>query len=104
MGALMAIFGATTLAQSVPTVPCAAYADVVAEISGEAYGELRLGAGGSGSGGTLEIWVNAETGTWSALTVTPDGAAACLAASGNDWVFGGGPEAPASPSSKEPSL
>lgn len=59
----------------------------VREVLTERYDEAPIGRGIDGHGTLLEIWVNAETGTWTVVgtVVGTDGMRSCLWGSGQDW-------------------
>lgn len=64
-----------------PAFPlCAFYQDITSRLS-SGYGEVRAFRGLSNSGAMTEIWINPETGSWTALEVQPD-FATCVVASG----------------------
>ena len=62
---------------------CAPYDDVVTGL-GEVFGESRQVAGLMGPSELLEVYANLGTGTWTVITVGPDGVA-CLRASGDNF-------------------
>jgi hypothetical protein len=63
--------------------PCAERALVVERLESR-FGETRQSRGLNGANGLVEIYVSAETGTWTILVTTADGKS-CLLASGNVW-------------------
>jgi len=64
-------------------VPCAG-ADVLPGLLSRNYGEAVAGQGVAG-GALVQLWRNRQTGSWTILLVSPDGAA-CALASGEDWM------------------
>ena len=58
--------------------------DSIVEKLGEKYGEARIGLGLEGSTAIFEVWVSAETRTWTILKTTPKGLT-CVMAVGSDW-------------------
>jgi hypothetical protein len=56
------------------------------------YSEAPVIMGITSTGAVLELWANPETGTWTVLTVTPDGVA-CIRATGDNFtpISGGEP-------------
>lgn len=64
-------------------VRCGIHVDIEADLAA-AFSERRVMAGLNGDGTILEILANAETGTWTALIVRPDGIA-CLVAAGEQF-------------------
>ena len=50
----------------------------------EKYGEAPVGEGLTHDGAALRVYANPETGTWTVLTIHPNGVA-CVRASGEDW-------------------
>lgn len=58
--------------------------DAIANILSEQHGE-SIRAQGFTSGTVLQMWANEETGTWTVITVHPDGAS-CVRASGGNFV------------------
>lgn len=64
---------------------CSSREDMEAFLS-DRYGEAPVSRGLASGGRTLhEMWVNPETGTWTAVLTMTDGRA-CIAMSGTDWV------------------
>lgn len=57
---------------------------VIAEQLEARFREARVGAGLMPDGSVIEIWANAETGTWTIFRATPDGMS-CLLAAGTSW-------------------
>lgn len=49
------------------------------------YSEAPVIMGITSTGAILEFWANTATGTWTVVTITPDGAA-CIRAYGNDFI------------------
>jgi hypothetical protein len=49
------------------------------------YSEAPVIMGITSTGAVLELWANAETGSWTVLTVTPDGVA-CIRATGDNFM------------------
>jgi len=86
--ALVAAFfmAAPATAQLYPravAVPCAG-PDVLPDLLSRTYGEAVAGQGLAG-GALVQLWRNRQTGSWTILLVSPDGAA-CALASGEDWM------------------
>jgi len=64
-------------------VPCAG-PRVLPDLLNRHYGESVAGQGVAG-GTLVQLWRNRQTGSWTILLVSPDGAA-CALASGEDWT------------------
>jgi hypothetical protein len=80
----LALFAATPWAEAeTQAQPCADRALVVERLESR-FGETRQSRGLNGSNGLVEIYVSAETGTWTILVTTADGKA-CMLASGSVW-------------------
>lgn len=84
--AMAATFATSATAQD---AQCADRARMVEFLQGE-FGEATIGGGvsqhpSSGEIGIIEMWVNAETGTWT-LTVTRANGAMCVLISGGNWT------------------
>ncbi len=65
------------------TAQCAPRPDVLAALA-DKYGEARRGIGIAGQNAVMELFVNADTGTWTMIATTPDGKT-CLIASGSNF-------------------
>ena len=66
---------------------CAPYPMIAAMLTKE-HGESVVGRGLAGDGSALfELWLNPQTGTWSALIVRPGANLGCPLASGKDMEF-----------------
>jgi hypothetical protein len=70
-------------AQSAPPPQCAPRAAVLQALA-DGYAESRRGIGIAGNSVVMEIFVNAETGTWTITATSPTGAM-CLIASGSNF-------------------
>ncbi len=79
LACLIAFHGAPVVAQG----QCGTHAGMMAQLDRE-YSEGRIGLGLSGPMSAFEIWVSAETGTWTILQIYPNGMA-CVRASGERW-------------------
>jgi hypothetical protein len=82
----LALFAATPWAEAETppqSHPCADRALVVERLETR-FGETRQSRGLNGANGLVEIYVSAETGTWTILVTTADGKS-CLLASGSVW-------------------
>ena len=66
---------------------CAPRADIVAHLEAK-YGETRIGAGLQTRGSVTEVFVSAESGTWTIIVTRPDGMA-CAVAAGEAWADDG---------------
>ncbi len=75
------LIGSPAIAQT----QCGGYADAVAFLM-ERYGESLTVQGIDGTGRVIAMFSNPDTGTWTALIVTPDGNA-CLVADGGDFEY-----------------
>jgi hypothetical protein len=64
-------------------VVCHPHDKVVAWLTGE-YGEVLVAISEGAQGTFVEMFENAETGTWTVLQSNADGVA-CVAAAGQDW-------------------
>ena len=62
---------------------CGTRDSVVANL-GDKYGEVRRGAGLTGTTAIFEIWASEATGTWTILKTTPNGIT-CVMAVGEGW-------------------
>lgn len=62
---------------------CAARTQVVDRLA-ERFGETLQSLGVDDKGGLIEVYASAESGTWTILATSPDGAS-CLVASGRSW-------------------
>ena len=81
-GLLLAASVTPALAQQ-----CAPY-PAIAELLSKEHGESVVGRGPAGNGSALfELWLNPQTGTWSALIVRPEANLGCPMASGTDMEF-----------------
>lgn len=67
--------------------------DVVTESLRSRYGESVQSMGMVANGTVLEMWANAETGTWSIMITRPDGIS-CLPASGRGFEAVDSPASP----------
>lgn len=59
--------------------------DEIVQILGEKYAESRRAYALAAPQQMLELFANAETGTWTALVTRPDGIS-CMVASGEHWT------------------
>lgn len=71
---------AATAAVAAPPEPCGP-ADELRGILAQEFDEQRRFVGIAGGAGRVELWHNADTGSWTILTVRPGGRA-CVAALG----------------------
>lgn len=71
-------------AQAQQAGACAPRADIVTHLE-KKYGETRRGAGLQNRGSVTEIFVSAESGTWTIIVTRPDGLA-CAVAAGEAWA------------------
>jgi hypothetical protein len=62
---------------------CGPRADVLAQLAGK-WGEAPRAMGLIPSAGVMEMFANAETGTWTATITSPDGKT-CIVAAGADF-------------------
>jgi len=74
--AILALIAAPVAAQNVPCLPLPAAAEAMA-----AMGEALAVRAALRDGGTVAIWVNAETETWTLTVTSPDGRT-CLIGNG----------------------
>lgn len=90
--AAAAVFAAVpATAQLLPgtlRIACSA-AGMLPDLLSRDYGERPAEQGVAG-GALVQLWRNAETGTWTILLVRPDGTV-CALASGEDWMPAGAP-------------
>jgi hypothetical protein len=84
--ALLFAFAAPGFAQQASL--CSSLADLVGQIAGERYKEVRVGGGTTIQGVGVEFYANAETGTWTLLSVGPNGSDACIVGAGKGWQSG----------------
>lgn len=77
-----AIFASAVHAQQAQCAPTAQVLDALVN----KYGEQQITHGATPSGAIIQVWANAETGTWSAIVHRPDGVS-CLVASGDSFEF-----------------
>lgn len=89
---LAAILPAVAFLAALPVDPaeaqsvCAPREQIVQRLA-EGYGETRQGYGLQNASVVIEIYANAETGTWTIIATRPDGAA-CAMAAGEAWREG----------------
>jgi hypothetical protein len=57
----------------------------MAELLTDRYGEVAHSEGLTGDGAIMQLWANPETGSWSIVTIEPDGTA-CLRAAGGAFA------------------
>ena len=69
---------------------CAPLDAVVDRLAGQFSESVR--AEGFGNGVILQMWANTETGTWTVITIHPEGVA-CVRASGGNFVAHDAPPA-----------
>ncbi len=73
------IITALLLAQASPQPPCGPFRAFTAEL-GKSYGEVPAARGLVKNGQVFVLMANPETGTWTALVVTPAGVACGIGA------------------------
>lgn len=85
--AALVIAAQSAFAQTPPTPQCGPREAVLMTLA-ERYGEGRRAIGLAGQGHMMEVFSNAETGTWTITATTPQGMM-CLIASGGalEWIF-----------------
>jgi hypothetical protein len=88
-GAVEAQAPVPTPAPAPGTRPCARRAAIIERLENR-FGEVRQGLGLNRSNGVVEVFVSAETGTWTILLTNPNGMS-CLIASGDLWESEAGP-------------
>ena len=83
--ALVAAFLMPVAAQAEPQQKACMPFEEARKALGDSYGEVMTGVGIAGNGKSmLTIMSNPETGTWTALVVSPEGVA-CGIGGGEDW-------------------
>ena len=77
---------AATIAAPALAGPCAPRTSVIEQLA-DKYGEARQSAALSANGNMVEIFVNEEAGSWTAIETTPDGMS-CLVSFGTafEWI------------------
>lgn len=73
----------TALSLPADAASCGARDAVIARLA-DGYGEGRHGAGLAANGALMELFANAETGSWTIVVTMPNGQT-CLVASGQSW-------------------
>ena len=63
--------------------PCKPWREVVADL-GDRYAERPVAYGMQPNGNLLQVFVSERTGTWTLVTMHPNGTA-CLVGAGNGW-------------------
>ena len=61
--------------------------DTVVSSLGAKYSERQVFIGRTSQNTIVEVFVNRETGTWTALVSQPDGSTSCLVASGEVYIL-----------------
>lgn len=69
-------------------IPCSG-PDVLPDLLARDYGEAPAEQGVA-DGALVQLWRNAETGSWTILLISPDGTV-CALASGGDWMEANSP-------------
>lgn len=81
---LLAAFLATPATAASAEARCGSHANIVALISGPAYGERRAGIGLDSRSQIVELFANPQTGTFT-LVITNTHGWSCIVRSGNSW-------------------
>ncbi len=64
-------------------IACGPRAEVIKQLS-EKYGETRRSLGLIGSNAVVEVYANADTGTWTIIQTNPQGLS-CMMSAGEGW-------------------
>ncbi|WGF87011.1 hypothetical protein [Marinivivus vitaminiproducens] len=83
LGALLMLGATPALADDTPSGPCLAYDQAIAHLSRQ-YAETPIGLGLKTDGDLLQIFASRKTGTWTVLSIRPDGTS-CVVAAGRSW-------------------
>jgi hypothetical protein len=75
--------GAQTTTVAVPQTVCKPWREVVSEL-GDRYAERPVAYGTQPNGHLLQVFVSEQTGTWTLVTMRPNGTA-CLIGAGQGW-------------------
>ena len=84
--ATLLLQAATAHAQTsfaVQRLPCHAYAEIARQL-GTTYAEAPVSLGLQSNGNLLQVFSSAESGSWTIVSVAPDGSA-CVLAAGQHW-------------------
>lgn len=68
---------------AVQRLPCHAYAEIARQL-GATYAEAPVSLGLQSNGNLLQVFSSAESGSWTIVSVAPDGSA-CVLAAGQHW-------------------
>jgi hypothetical protein len=71
-------------AESAPQGPVCRPWHEVANYRGQKYAEQPVAYGLQDNGNLLQVYASADTGTWTLVTMKPNGSA-CLIGAGNSW-------------------
>lgn len=82
------------LVAAAATAPCTTDYQSLKQELAQKYQEAPVSAGLQSNGSLLQIFASTETGTWTALSTTPQGVT-CILSSGKNWE--GWPGTPAGP-------
>lgn len=77
----IALFASPAFARQ---LPCGE-TDNLAKLLDQSYGEVPVSTGLQGNGQLLQIFASPDTGTWTAVTTTPEGVS-CVVATGQRWA------------------
>ena len=64
-------------------VPCYSHTEVARQLQGS-YAEAPVSLGVQSNDNLLQVFASATTGSWTIVSITPDGVA-CVLAVGNNW-------------------
>lgn len=81
------ILGLTAIPPPVAAQTICMKRDVLVSQLKQQYGELRRGTGLGSAQALIEIWVSADTGSWTILMTRPNGTS-CIMAAGDAWQDG----------------
>ena len=86
LAALVPIAASTAAAEEnapVAPLPCHDYKSLVTALD-KRYGEAPVSLGMQNNGHALQVFASAESGSWTVLSVAPDGTG-CIVAAGRHW-------------------
>lgn len=81
--AALALAAFTTPVLAAESLPCAQTRDVIGALH-SSFGELPVSSGLQRNGQLLQFFASPQTGTWTAVTTSPDGVS-CILATGQRW-------------------
>lgn len=83
IGLLLVLGTGSAIATEPSAPPCLAYDQAAAHLSKQ-YAERPVGVGLKTDGNVLQIFASRKTGTWTLLSIRPDGTS-CVIAAGQHW-------------------